>query len=148
MNDYWENNGQYTYGGERDLWGVLNPGRDGEYYEYIRTEPDTFGNQKIKVYEPCNYVSNIAFYRAANEVCQFQWQTLNVEQQMNVKRSMVLLAFSSSFWHASRTRLAGWMDEASIGMMVWLAYAAAVQNLDGTSVLKELSDTPRSASAF
>ena len=69
INEYWANDGAYSYNGKDDRWGILNPGRDGEYYEYIRTEPDTFGNQKIKVYEPCNYVSNIAFYRAANELC-------------------------------------------------------------------------------
>ena len=135
INDYWEANGQYTYDGKNDLWGILNPGRDGEYFEYMRTEPDTFGNQKITVIEPCNYVSNIAFYRAVKEICGYDWQTINTYQQVSIKRAIALLAFSSSFWHASHTRLAGWMDEKTIWMMVYQAYATAVQNLDDKPII-------------
>ena len=31
---------------------------------HLRHEAGLFGEEKIKVYEPCNYVSNIAFYHS------------------------------------------------------------------------------------
>ena len=61
---------------------------------------------------------------------------------------MALLAFGSSFWHASHTRLGGAMDEVSIYMVIYAAYAGAVENLVGDSKVKELSDTPRKIDAF
>jgi len=38
---------------------------------------------------------------------------------------MGLLAFGSSFWHASHTRLGGSMDEYSIHLLIYAAYAGA-----------------------
>lgn len=61
---------------------------------------------------------------------------------------MALLAFGSSFWHASHTRLGGVMDEVSIYMVIYAAYAGAVDNLVADSKVKQLSDTPRSVDAF
>ena len=49
---------------------------------------------------------------------------------------MALLAFGSSFWHASHTRLGGAMDEVSIYMVIYAAYAGAVDNLVGDSKVK------------
>jgi succinylarginine dihydrolase len=42
---------------------------------------------------------------------------------------MAMLAFGSSFWHASHTRLGGDMDEKSIHLFIYAAYTGAVQNL-------------------
>jgi hypothetical protein len=61
---------------------------------------------------------------------------------------MAMLAFGSSFWHASHTRLGGDMDERSIWMFIYAAYAGATENLVAGSVVKQLSDTPRSVDAF
>ena len=61
---------------------------------------------------------------------------------------MAMLAFGSSFWHASHTRLAGDMDEKGILMVLYAAYAGATDNLNGSSVLKELSSEPKEAKPF
>lgn len=42
--DYWDNNGKETYGSKPDGWDVLNPGREGEFHKYLRSDPGTFGN--------------------------------------------------------------------------------------------------------
>ena len=41
---YWDNNGKEKFDGKRDVWNILNPGREGEYHKYIRHEANTFGN--------------------------------------------------------------------------------------------------------
>lgn len=61
---------------------------------------------------------------------------------------MAMLAFGSSFWHMSHTRLGGAMDEKSIWMYIYAAYAGAVENLVADSKVKQLSDSPRKIDAF
>lgn len=75
--DYWENNGKETYDGKRDVWDILNPGRDGRWQKYTRREPGVFGNKGMVVHEPCNYVSNVAFYHATVELCEHDFLTFN-----------------------------------------------------------------------
>ena len=75
--DYWDNNGKETYDGKRDVWDIINPGREGNNHKYIRSDPDTFGNIDMTVQEPCNYVSNVAFYHATVELCEYDYQTFN-----------------------------------------------------------------------
>jgi len=51
----------------------MNPGREGNFHKYIRSEPDVFGNERMTVQEPCNYVSNVAFYHSTVELCDYDW---------------------------------------------------------------------------
>ena len=79
--DYWRTNGQDSnYLDKKDKWGILNPGRDGLFVDYLRTEPAPFGNENMIVIEPCNYVSNVSYYHTVVEICNYDFQTINTYQ--------------------------------------------------------------------
>lgn len=59
----------------------------------------------VDVYEPCNYVSSVAYYRAAVRVCDYTGWKLSKEYMREVKRSFAHLAFASAIDHASHTEL-------------------------------------------
>ena len=59
----------------------------------------------ITVYEPCNWVSNVAFYHAVTAVCDktdwFAPQSVAVA----LAQSLAMLAAGLAFYHASGTNL-------------------------------------------
>ena len=58
------------------------------------------------------------------------------------------MAAGSSFWHGSHTYVGYSFDNNMISVIAYLAHQASVSNLPGnSSILKELSPTPRNASS-
>ena len=66
----WKSNGtSIDTRGEADHWGECSKydaDRDCNKagHAFLRSTPELFGPEKIIMYEPCNYVSNLAYYHA------------------------------------------------------------------------------------
>ena len=79
MEDYWDSNGaDKDYMGRADHWGGCRPTTPdtrcpvGDYKEFLENpEGQEFGYDQIVIYEPCNYVSNLAFYHSATRICDY-----------------------------------------------------------------------------
>jgi hypothetical protein len=82
MVDYWRSSGEkINKNGEDDSWGLTNNVVDGLRKDYLRTDPTVFGNEGMIIYEPCNYVSNVAYYHSVTEICKHDWKTISTYQQ-------------------------------------------------------------------
>jgi len=74
---YYQTNGTDSdYMGKPDHWGGCQPETDprckhGDYIESKQGKQAIFGEGGVLIYEPCNYSSNIAFYRAATRICDY-----------------------------------------------------------------------------
>jgi len=112
---------------------------------YQRNASAPFGAEKMTVYEPCNYVSNVAYYRSATRVCAYPDWSIDDAQINGLKRGFTTLAMGSAMWHGSHTYVGYSFDNNMIAVISYLAHQAAVSHLPGnSSVLKQLSLTPRS----
>jgi hypothetical protein len=59
------------YQGKKDEWGNCMPGPNHDNrcpVKYLENDESMFGD--VKIYEPCNYASNVAYYRAAVRICE------------------------------------------------------------------------------
>ena len=68
QNDYWLNNGNNVdYLGVADNWGRgTNCG-----WKECEQNGTTIGRYNMFIYEPCNYASNIAYYRSVKKMCDY-----------------------------------------------------------------------------
>lgn len=143
-------NGMLTYydmdGVEDDHWGdCLNIGHCVEYFEQNATKQEL---HDATIYEPCNYVSNLAYYHVSTVVCDHN-AAGRFEMGADAVRALSEihshLAFGSAFWHGSHTRLGNVFDNLLIGVLSYISYQEAVRNLPTFSdpVVSDLSDTGR-----
>ena len=64
----------------------------------------------ITIYEPCNFVSNLAYYRIAPEICHAAPSlSISTAQAQALVQGFVALG-GSSFWHGSHTYLGNLYD--------------------------------------
>lgn len=75
------------------------------YLEYKEGLSRNIGRHNKWVCEPCNYVSNVAYYHASTKICAYgdNWSCTPKEQNA-LKRMFANLAAMSAFWHSSFTR--------------------------------------------
>jgi len=96
MLEYFKSNGvDKDYMGKTDHWGGCTPYIDDTRCPvgpYQRSTPHEFGVEKMTVYEPCNYVSNVAYYRSATRICDYQDWTIDTKQVNALKRGFSTLA--------------------------------------------------------
>jgi len=112
---------------------------------YEKNSSAPFGKEGMIIYEPCNYVSNVAYYRSATRVCDYPDWSIDTDQIKGLKRSFATLAMGSAMWHGSHTYVGYSFDNNMIAVISYLAHQASVSSLPGNStVLKQLSLTPRS----
>jgi len=72
---------------------------------------------KMKIYEPCNYVSNIAYYHAVSRICDNPSWNMDTSFVNAQKRSFANLAMGSSFKHGSDTNAGGEFDTTMIAVI-------------------------------
>ena len=109
MGDYWLTNGtDHDYMNRTDHWGSCRPDspdtrcKVGYYLEYLRDKAGgIFGNEKMEVFEPCNYASNVAYYHATTRICDYPDFSIDKANQNALKQSFTTLAMGSAFWHGS-----------------------------------------------
>lgn len=97
------------------------------------------------MYEPCNYVSNVAYYHSATRICDYPDWSIDKAHQIGMKRSFATLAMGSAMWHGSHTYVGYSFDNNMIAVISYLAHQASVVGLPtNSSIILELSETKRS----
>ena len=78
--------------GSNDTWGsCLGTGHCHEYHEQNLTVQQ-FHN--IGIYEPCNYASNLAYYRVVTSICTHQQWSLPAEYQVAMAQAFTGAEYS------------------------------------------------------
>lgn len=96
------------------------------------------------IYEPCNYVSNIAYYHSATRICDYPQWSIDSEDQKAIKRSFATLAMGSSFFHGSHTNVGMEFDNQMIAYIAYMAHQYSISGFNSSStILNNLSNTTR-----
>jgi len=108
----------------------------------------TFQKNKIPIIEPCNTVSNLAYYRIIPDLCANRDKLTMDDGYVNAMiQGFATLGMGSSFMHGSRTSLGGAFDNIPISVIAYQYFQLMTDSLtakNGThSVLHELSESPR-----
>lgn len=126
MMTYFQSNGtSQDYMGQTDHWGGCTPDTPNTRCDVGDYKEDTsvfFGKEKMIVYEPCNYSSNIAYYHAATRVCDYPNWGVDDVQVNALKRSFATLAMGSAMWHGSHTYVGYSFDNNMIAVISYLAH--------------------------
>jgi len=101
------------------------------------------------VHEPCNYVSNLAYYHSATRVCDYPDWSLPVEYRRELKRGFMVLTMGSAMWHGSHTYLGYQFDNTMIAMISYIGYQGMISQVGSdNNILKYLQHTPRNHTAL
>jgi len=105
-----------------------------EENRYAIFGPNT--DREMFIMEPCNYVSNIAYYHGAIRLCDyFRAEEYDDEKiPRALKRSYATLSAGSSFMHASHTDLGGLFDNLLIAVIVFINYQDIIDALGWKNV--------------
>jgi hypothetical protein len=102
---------------------------------------------EIVIYEPCNWVSNMAYYRPVLAICdKTDWKMASPDVS-SLAQGFAMLAAGSAFYHASGTRIGMTLDNMPIGLLAYQAHQAMHSALPWSPILHELSPKPRGATA-
>lgn len=89
--------------------------------------------------ERCNFVSNMAYYRSATRLCDYDNWHLPETYRKALKQSFVSLATGSGYMHGSHTSVGGRYDNNMIGVIVYVSYQAIMDRMGASSnILKYL----------
>ena len=106
--------------------------------------PALFGDERMAIYEPCNYVSNVAYYHSATRICDYPEWHISGEDQKAIKRSFATLAMGSAFFHGSHTSVGMDFDNSMIAYIAFMAHQYSISGLNSTSnILNSLSNKTR-----
>jgi len=73
------------------------------------------GAEEVVIYEPCNYASNVAYYRAAVELCERnESNDIGEEYITGLVQTLSTLMPGSALFHGSSTRLGAMLDVTPI----------------------------------
>ena len=134
MVEYFQNNPNQDW----DPWIDCreNPSNDRCTSQFKESELEgwrwsTFGNgtdREMLIIEPCNYVSNIAYYHSAIRICEYDgWGDKNISvdniaYRRALKRGFTSLASGSAFMHGSNTILGGLFDNLLIAVIAYISH--------------------------
>lgn len=100
-------------------WGKGDEKMAHEYAEG-KSSGKQFGD--VLVYEPCNYVSNVAYYRAVMRICDYEEWKLDKSFMREIKRSFSVLAFGSALDHASHTDFGNEFHDRATDIILYLTH--------------------------
>ena len=112
----------------------------------MRRTPADFGigDNEILIEEPCNYVSNIAFFHSATRICDYPNWSISSDEIKAQKRSFAALGIGSAFWHGSHTFAGSAFDNQLMAVIAYFAHRSTVSHLPNNStVFQQLSKVPR-----
>lgn len=129
-----------------DPWTATNPSCG-----FNETDPRnlTFRGKQFPIIEPCNTVSNLAYYRILPDLCNVRNNLTMSDEYANALISgFATLGMGSSFMHGSRTNLGSTFDNTPIGIIAYQYHQLMTDPLkvgvNGSySVLHEVSPIPR-----
>jgi hypothetical protein len=113
------------------------------------------GAQDVLIYEPCNYVSNIAYHRTMIEICErdrtegLEW-TLPKEYVRGFVEVYNILGMGSAFFHASSTSVGAAIDVVPIDFFALLFVQSSLSSIPFNPILHEIrmpTDEPRQHTA-
>lgn len=92
----------------------------------------------MPIYEPCNYASNLAYYRVVTSICAYQDWGLDRDYQLAMAQAFTALTTGSAFWHGSHTYLGNIADNRpapdchleTANTLSWIRYSNQVDNLN------------------
>ena len=108
---------------------------------YMRNKSSDFGSGRdlILIEEPCNYVSNIAYFHSATRICDYPDWSVSSDEVKAQKRSFAALGLGSAFWHGSHTFAGSAFDNQMISVIAYLAYQSTVKSLPSSQPFSKSS---------
>jgi len=140
MRQFWTTRGQ-----EGDIWNECpTRGQDIDsrsgWFESNCTKQQPV---EMDIWEPCNYISNLAYDRLAVEMCLQQSWALSPHTVSKIAQAFAINTFASAFMHGSDTNLGGSQDVRSNDLFPFIIYQAGVSNIPYNPVIHDLSTEPR-----
>lgn len=137
--EYFDSNG--TKG---DRWGnCIHSKNQSECHDYHELNATALNRDGIIIYEPCNYVSNVAYYHVSTQMCDYsKWNFADSLVDAMIQ-SFAHLAYGSAFWHGSRTHLGNLCDNRFIDFVAYVGYQGSVASYPKGSILHEISLSSR-----
>lgn len=142
----------YAKGQPSDPWGAFKP----IVYKEHDPTPLFFNGEApgMQILEPCNFLSNLAYYRFIPDLCANKDKLeMTAVQRGAIVQAFAALGMGSAFFHASQTALGETFDTALIDLLaydMWQMAAANMASLAGernASMILDLSATPRRKSS-
>ena len=78
----------------------------------------------MDIWEPCNYISNLAYDRLMVEMCLQQNWTLSQSTVSKIAQAFAINTFASAFMHGSDTNLGAGQDVRSNDLFPFIIYQA------------------------
>ena len=78
----------------------------------------------MDIWEPCNYISNLAYDRLMVEMCLQENWTLSQATVSKIAQAFAINTFASAFMHGSDTNLGGGQDVRSNDLFPFIIYQA------------------------
>ncbi|CAB9513626.1 expressed unknown protein [Seminavis robusta] len=124
----------YLSGGSRgDAWG----GREEDFLESKLNKSALFGTtyRTYEVQEPCNYVSNVGFYRSAIRVCDYKTWNIPVSDQIALMQTFITTGTSSCWFHGSMTNAGQQFDAHMVAILINNAYQILIRGTGTNSTI-------------
>ena len=90
----------------------------------------------------------MAYYHVVISICDYQDWSLSSPYQLAMAQSFTALTVGSAFWHGSHTLLGNIADNRFIDVISFIAHQASLENLAVSSVVRDLSETPRNRTSI
>eukprot|EP00450_Noctiluca_scintillans_P003820 CAMPEP_0194496218 /NCGR_PEP_ID=MMETSP0253-20130528/13563_1 /TAXON_ID=2966 /ORGANISM="Noctiluca scintillans" /LENGTH=537 /DNA_ID=CAMNT_0039337589 /DNA_START=65 /DNA_END=1678 /DNA_ORIENTATION=- len=123
------------------------------YQEYDPSDL-TYEEQSFKIVEPCNTLSNLAYYRILPDLCANRAQLKMDDERVGaIIQSFAMMGLGSTMMHASRTMLGYYFDNQPIAIIAYNYQQQMTGSLTPVgnttaSVLSDLSVTARPYNAI
>ena len=102
----------YQHGGDPgDPWG----GSPSSFRERNTSFVPLADNQHLKIFESCNFASNMAYYHMNIALARYNNWVLPAGVVRGLSQSSAALALGSAFYHGSHTKLGSQADNKLIG---------------------------------
>lgn len=111
------------------------------------------GSVPVLIMAPCNYVSNVAYYRVMTQICEHDSWNMPDSSVGALVQGFAALSFGSAFWHGSHTYLGNVADNRFIDVISFIAHQASVEYLPcdkesgQCAILHDLNTTSRAFTA-
>ena len=138
MVQYWQMGGQ-----KGDLWDHC----EADEVRWFESNCTMQHGLEMAIWEPCNYISNLAYDRLVLELCRQDDWTLGQMDVRRIAEAFAIVTFGSSFFHASETCLGKIQDTKSNDLFIYILHQASMINIPYDPILHDLSLTPRNTSA-
>ena len=100
----------------------------------------------MDVWEPCNYVSNLAYDRLMVEMCLQEDWTFPPTTVSYIAQAFAINTFASAFMHGSNTNLGAAQDVRSNDLFPFIIWQAGVANIPYDPIIHDLAYQPRGVS--